>query len=308
MNYQKEKSSLWLWAVPAAIVLSTPLLNTHVVQAQDAASTTATATTEVAPANEEFTQGVLFPYPLISRALEGKMDKNGNINYLELQKDKNLATFIRALSTADLTQFPVHTVKIEDAKPNAPQTREDRSAELAFWINAYNAHILKAVSDAYPIKSPSEIKDLDIAKTRIIAGKPYSLKELREKIVKLDKRAYFALTSATSGGPLLPATGVYWYADLDARLNDAVSAFVRSNRNVELNTIQKYATISDYFKGADPLFKQGAGRERWSGIRNILAAYSDGYNRKFFTAQHYEIRFIPAQNSLNEYTETSPTS
>ena len=48
------------------------------------------------------------------------------------------------------------------------------------------------------------------------------LKELREKITAMDKRAHFALTDSTTGGPLLPATGVYWYADLDARLNDAV--------------------------------------------------------------------------------------
>lgn len=302
MNCHLKKRSL-LWVVPAALILSTP-----VAHAQDTGG--ATPAPKVAQTLEErfpegVPQGIFFPYPLLSQALEGKMDKNGNINYLELKGNANLAMFVRALETADLKQFPVHTVKVVDPKKGKETTRESRAAELTFWINAYNAHVLKAVSDAYPVKSPYDIKDLDTAKTRLVAGQTFSLKEMREKITAMDKRAFFALTDGTSGGPLLPMTGVYWYSDLDAHLDNAAASFVRNNRNVEVNTIQKYAIISENLRLADTLFKQGAGRDRWSGIRNVLALYSEGYNRKFFTAQHYDIRFVPANKSLNDYTETS---
>jgi hypothetical protein len=72
-----------------------------------------------------------------------------------------------------------------------------------------------------------------------------------------------------------------------------------------VNTIQKSAIVNEHLKQADPLFKQGAGRDRYSGIRNILSTYSEGFNRKFFTAQQYEIKFMPSEKSLNEFTTTS---
>ena len=110
-----------------------------------------------------FNQGALFPYTIFDRALSKTVDSGGNVAYNELKGDANLDTFMRAVAGADLGAFPVLQVKDTrpDAKPDAK--RESRAFEMVFWINAYNAHVLKTVSDAWPISNLSEIKNFDTA-------------------------------------------------------------------------------------------------------------------------------------------------
>src|SRR4028119_2243251 len=58
-----------------------------------------------------FSQGILFPYSILDKALIGNVDKSGNVDYLALKGNKNLELFLQAVATADLSQFPTFEVQ-----------------------------------------------------------------------------------------------------------------------------------------------------------------------------------------------------
>ena len=71
--------------------------------------------------------------------LKRYVSKDGLVNYKELKEDKEFNRYIEYLSTADTDKLP------------------SNDHRLAFWINAYNAFVLKGVLDEYPIKSVLDV-------------------------------------------------------------------------------------------------------------------------------------------------------
>lgn len=247
-----------------------------------------------------FNQGALFPYTILDRALSKTVDSSGNTAYNELKGNVDLDTFIRAVTTADLSAFPVLQVKDTrpDAKPDAK--RESRNFEMVFWINAYNAHVLKTISDAWPISNVGEIKNFDSAKTHLVAGTNYSLREMRDKIAKFDARALFALSNGTKGGPLMQPTA-YRYVNINSSLERAVQTFVGDARNFTINRIGNKITLSDFYKDMNPYFTTKKNdTKRLEGVRSVLALYSTrGGDRNYFTTNDYVIDFRSSDKSLN---------
>ena len=171
-------------------------------------------------------------------AIKDNIDDQGNVDYARLKGDPNLDRFVRAVGSADLKAFPVFEVKPtaeekKDAMPAAVATSKDKKApeldrswEMAFWLNAFNAVALKTIADAYPIESVLAIKDFETAKTHRVAGELYSLEELRDKIGKMDKRALFALMTGTRSGPR-PPLRAFRYLGLNEILEASVKVMVR---------------------------------------------------------------------------------
>lgn len=109
--------------------------------ARDANDTTTAAYADTAApvAKHKYPQGILFPYSLLDEATQGNIGDHGDINYLQIKDDTHLSQFIDAIAHADLVAFPTFEVKITDPKTGRlTKTVTDRSAELVFWINAYN--------------------------------------------------------------------------------------------------------------------------------------------------------------------------
>lgn len=243
-----------------------------------------------------FNQGILFPYSYLDAAIGDKINDKGGVDYAVLRGDANLTIFMQAISSADLKAFPAFPVK--DSKTG--ETRQTRNAELVFWINAYNAHVLKAVSEAYPVGKISDIKDFDAAKTRLVAGENYSFQELRRKIFGFDPRALFALADGSRGGPLiLPRS--YRFRTINGDLNDAVSRFVSDPRNVEISRLQSKITISDYFKIFNDLVGvKNQDTRKMTRLRDLLGTFNTTRGvSSFLNTSPYFIDFRPADKALN---------
>lgn len=262
---------------------------------------------DVDPQNDAM-QGVLFPYPLLDYALSGLVTRHGDVDYATLKGNHYLDRFVKAVASADVSQFPVFKkeVKTEDkgTAETVTKTIEDHSSELAFWINAYNSAVLKAVCDAYPVVSPDNIKNFDTDKTRMVAGKSYSFAELRAKIAKMDPRALFTLTDATRSGPLI-ALSAYRFSGgqgyyLDDQLDRAIRIFVDDQRNVQLLRIQNQVTVNPYFAEADPWFKSAGARRKWDGVRQILKSYgTHKVGGGYFVTSDYQVLFAQPDRHLN---------
>jgi hypothetical protein len=280
-------------AAPAIVGTSIP------VQAQDTVIAAPSAQTV------DFPQGILFPHGILDRALKGNVDKNGNVNYAALRDSKDLDLYLQAVATANISegQFPTAIIPADPKDKNA-KPRVDQSAEMVFWINAYNVHILKTIASAYPIDSPDEIKDFDTAKTHRVAGVDYSFAEMRDKITKMDRRAIFALSDGTVGGPLLNPSA-YRFADINALLEIAAINFINDDRNVQVNRIGNTVTVNNFLATANDFFATGniaggAERKKLTGIRYLLSAYTDERaNRSFMTTGDYKLVLTPADRKLN---------
>jgi hypothetical protein len=131
-----------------------------------------------------------------------------------------------------------------------------RETQLEFWINAYNALVLKTVADNFPIKGkapdypPNSIRQVPGAFSGVkhrVAGESLTLDEIETtKIVPFgDARALLALGRGAVGSPRLRSE-VYRAATLEAQLQDVVkecaersvcTRFDRNTNTLEINPI-----------------------------------------------------------------------
>lgn len=174
---------------------------------------------------------------------------------------------------------PAGTVKYKDWKGNAADVASmqkiadqigsggpsdtSRDGRFAFYINAYNAWMLRLALDAYPIKSVRDIAPLFGVFTgaRItLGGKKVSLNHLEKEILIpefKDPRVHFAINCAsTSCPPLLNAA--YSASKLNAQLDAQAKAFANKGAGaaqVSGNKAQ-LSKIFDWY-GAD--FKAAGG-------------------------------------------------
>ena len=117
------------------------------------------------------------------------------------------------------------------AKDQLPGERDEK---LAFYLNAYNAWVLKGVLDTYPIKSIRDVAPLFGFFTRsaiTVAGQKMSLNKLeKETIIPTfhEPRVHFALNCASRSCPPLRAEP-YAAGKLGAQLDEQAAGYVNSN-------------------------------------------------------------------------------
>ena len=165
--------------------------------------------------------------------LQQYVNDQGKVNYKGLVTDKaRLDAYCETLSA------------------NPPQESWSREAQMAYWINAYNAFTIKLIADHYPTQS---IMRFDGGKTwdvrRIsIGGKKYSLNNIENDILRpqfKDARIHFAINCAAKGCPPL-WNHAYTAENLEETLKMRATAFIN---NPAFNTIKRdNASVSKIFE------------------------------------------------------------
>jgi hypothetical protein len=191
-----------------------------------------------------------------------------------------------------------------------------RNAQLAFWINAYNACALKLVVEHYPIqkagfpaslvRSLQGVPDNSIRQIPStwkrefcpVAGEDRALDEIEHEIVRPmgDPRIHFAINCAARSCPVL--AGVAYESDmLDRQLDDAVRRFIA--RREQYHLMRSANPVLHLNKMLDWYAEDFGGRE---GVVDFLlryvpdddAAYIRGHRPIKVEFEHYDW-------TLNEY-------
>src|ERR1043166_1569349 len=164
--------------------------------------------------------------------------RDGDVYYRALKSDRGkLDTYLASLAGAPVAQQP-------------------RDTQLAFWLNAYNALVLRTVIDHYPIAGrspdypPKSIRQISGAFERLthrVAGKTLTLDQIEKTVLPEfhDPRVYFALGRGAIGGGRLrsePFAGTKLEAQLTETANECIARAqcVHIDRNtdkVEANAI-----------------------------------------------------------------------
>lgn len=130
----------------------------------------------------------------------------------------------------------------------------DKAGQKAFYINLYNAAMLQAVFDHWPIGSVKEIgpEPFSIFKKAFIAqdGRRLSLDQVEKEILLkqyFDPRIHFAVNCASESCPPLrgePFVG----SKLDAQLDAQTRAFAASDRAVRVDSESGRVALSPIFQ------------------------------------------------------------
>lgn len=146
-----------------------------------------------------------------------------------------------------------------------PVSDLDRSEQMAFWINAYNAVTVRVIITHYPVKS---IRDIDLgsgffsdgpwdAKMMAVEGEKLSLNDIEHRILRpiwKDPRIHYAVNCASIGCPNIQQSA-FTGALVESMLEDGATEFVNAARNVVVNngkvsTSKIYSWFEDDFGGS----------------------------------------------------------
>lgn len=111
-----------------------------------------------------------------------------------------------------------------------PAALSSREARLAFWINAYNACVLKGVLKRYPLRSVKDVQGFFDKVRYRVAGRDRTLNEIEAEGRRFgDARVHFALVCASSSCPPL-RSGAYVPERLEAQLTEQAKQFLSDPR------------------------------------------------------------------------------
>lgn len=177
-----------------------------------------------------------------------------------------------------------------------PATFKSDEERLAFWINAYNACVLKGIVSSWPLKDVEEAPGFFSLDAYRVAGGTYTLHQIYNTVLRKefkDPRVNFALCRGTLWSPQL-RNEVYAAEKLDKQLEDAAKKFIRDPRYVRIEKDQRLIYVSSLFKYVREDFA-GRGEQLLDYIKKYLPSSDKEYLDENVSA----IVFIPLDWNVN---------
>lgn len=298
--------TLAVLATAVGAIATAPATATTTPGAGGSAAAVQEATADPAPTatSDQERRADLPAHDAFTQVLVGVV-RNGDVDYRALAKDYEEPTGLAGY----LEQLEATTPAALEVAPAVDQ--------LAFWINAYNACMLKRVIEHYPIQpaggfrglrnraagrpanSVWQIEDVFTEPHCAVAGALRSQDEIEHEIIRPmgDPRIHFAVNCAAKSCPPLVAQA-YDGASLDRQLDERVAAFMADAAH--------FAVI---VAGADgrPVvrtnrvlewFKDDFGGE--AGVLSFLAGYASGATREALERPDPRLAFFDYDWTLND--------
>ena len=184
-------------------------------------------------------QGTPFDHSVWDRLLKTYVSESGEVDYAALKADR-----------ADLDEY---VSRLGESSPtNRPEQFPDTAAELAYWLNAYNALVIRGVVDNYPTHSVTRLGYLYgffRRKDYIAGGTRLSLKHIEDKIIRQqfgDPRIHFGLVCASISCPLLPREA-FTNELLDEQLERLARQFINDRQNVTIRAGSREVWLNKIF-------------------------------------------------------------
>jgi len=131
----------------------------------------------------------------------------------------------------------------------SPNDSWTESEYKAFWINLYNANIIKLLAENYPIKSINYITGAFKNKTIDFDGVKISLDFIEHDVIRSlgDPRVHFALYSTANSSPVLKKTA-YNSDSVEKDLGIATSNFLHdTNKNKITITVSRLSPVFKWY-------------------------------------------------------------
>ncbi|OGI49894.1 MAG: hypothetical protein A3E57_02180 [Candidatus Muproteobacteria bacterium RIFCSPHIGHO2_12_FULL_60_33] len=247
-------------------------------------------------------------HTLLDQVLQ-KHVENGLVDYRALQADQEtLNRYLQTLAGVD------------------PKAYDDwtRQQKLAFWINAYNAHILRVILDHYPVTRSIFADPLcrypDNSIRQIFGvwgwrwwpalGDKYTFDHMEHVILRqelIEPRIHFVLVCASIGCPLLESRA-FDAEHLESRLDQAAVNYLYRDRKVQIDkagNAVRLPQIFNWFAGdftPDPqtaVFFEHYPREA-IGPLTWVYRYANAADREFLRQGKFELTYLEYDWALND--------
>lgn len=160
----------------------------------------------------------------------------------------------------DVIKLDTYLAAVSAYSPeNAAERFAKRADELAYWLYAYNAYVIKGILDRWPLESVTDVKaPIEIARgfgffyrQRFLFGAEwFSLYKVENEKIRArykDARIHFVLNCGSQSCPVLRPelpTG----DELEPFLQASAVHFVSEKRNVRIDHEKQQVVMSDIFK------------------------------------------------------------
>lgn len=203
--------------------------------------------------------------------------KDGSVDYPAIARNVRFSKYIESLADFDLN------------------TLSDDNERLAFWINVYNALVIKNIIDG---KSPNGMMDRMgfFGANLKVGGSGIDLKSIAGNILHKfgDPRVYFALVPAIASAPKLRSQA-YVGEEIEQQLETAARDFINDKRRNRFSAALQAARLSKVFEEH---------RDEFGKTDKELLSYVAGYVNdaevaKILKRGKYSIKFMDYDASIN---------
>jgi len=230
--------------------------------------------------------------------------RGGDVYYRALKSDRGkLDGFVNQLATAAMDKRP-------------------REEQVAFWLNAYDALVLRTVIDHYPIAGRSaeypakSIRQIPGAFERTahrVAGRSLTLDQIEKEVLPQfhDPRVYFALGRGAVGGGRLRSEA-FVPARLEEQLAEVAAECVTRNQCAQLDHEAGKMAVSSIFSWHEKEFadtyadKAPAGVANRSPIERAAVAFVFpkllSAERDMIEKNSFQVTYKPFDWTLNDLT------
>ena len=195
------------------------------------------------------------------------------------------------------------------------------SDQKAFWLNAYNALVLRTVVDHYPIRGQSSSYPTDSIRqipgafderAHRIGGRETTLDEIEVGILPAfdDPRMFLALGRGAVGSGRLRSEA-YLASRLDAQLDDVVREFSATPQHLTLDRLGDEVRVSPIFGWRATEFIAAYGDRGWRetnrtpierAILTLIEPMLFPSERAFLSAHRFTLRYQEFDWRLNDLT------
>ncbi len=162
---------------------------------------------------------------------------------------KGVVNFDKVLE--DIDDLKSITYNFSKISPNRSWSKREYKT---YWINFYNANIIKLLAENYPIKSINYISDAFKLGIIDYDGSKISLDYIEHDLLRTlnDPRVHFALYSTANSSPKLKRTA-YKVETVESDLGIATSNFLNDNtKNIIGFNSAKISKVFDWYKNDFP--------------------------------------------------------
>lgn len=192
-------------------------------------------------------------------------------------------------SAPDIARLDAYLAGLASASPrNHPELFAHRAQELTYWVNLYNALVVREVLRHWPLDSVGDIQPTLASKliprrgffrdTKFaIGGVTMSLDDIEHEVIRktfADARLHFAINCGSASCPILRSYG----GDVDAQLDRAARGFINDPSNVSVDPKRKTIHLSKLFDWYERDFVADARRRTGrhdAGVIDFLLLYAD---------------------------------
>jgi hypothetical protein len=197
-----------------------------------------------------------------------------------------------------------------------------RDERLAFWLNAYNALVLKTVVDHYPIQGksaeypPKSIRQIPGAFERLphrVAGRTLTLDQIEQTVLAefKDPRVYLALGRGAVGGGRLRSEA-FVPAQIEQQLTEVANECVSRTQCVDIDRDNNKVKVSPVFSWREkefvPVYADKAPvvyANRSPAERAVIGFVQPKLlttEKEFLAKNAFQVTYIPFDWTLNDLT------